>query len=210
MPTIVPRTNIKAILFDLGKVLLHFNFEPAFRRLSKHCRHSPSEIEDFFIQSGLEVLYDGGQISSSVFFQKVSQALGLRSRMSFPTFERIWNNIFTPIPGMSRLVSQLQKRYRLVLISNTNAMHFSYVRKRYPIIQKFNRCILSYKEKVRKPDKRIYRTAAKACLVHPREIFYIDDRADLTQAASELDFNTFTFCDNVTELARTLKKARIL
>ncbi len=202
------RTKIKAILFDLGKVLLHFNFEPAFRRLAKHCQYSAKEIEDFFIQSGLEVLYDGGQISSRVFYQKVKEALGLR--LNFSAFEKTWNEIFTPVPGMEKLVQELKKQYRLVLISNTNAMHFAYAFKRYPVLKKFDRLILSFKEKIRKPDERIYRKAAKACQAKPNEIFYIDDRADLTQAASELGFNTFTFRNNAPELIRTLKKIDIL
>ncbi len=208
MPTHVCQTKVKAILFDLGKVLLYFNFEPAFRRLSEHSRYSPQEIEDFLIQSGLEVLYDGGKISSRQFYQNIKQTLGLR--LGFVAFQHIWNGIFTPIAGMNRLVGELKKRYRLVLISNTNAMHFAYARKRYSVLKKFDSCILSYKEKVRKPDPRIYRKAAKACRARPREIFYIDDRADLTQAASELGFNTFTFCNNAAELVRTMKKARIL
>ena len=199
---------IQAILFDLGKVLIHFNFEQAFRRLSKHCRYSPQEIENFFIQSGLEVLYDGGKISSRSFYEKFKKALGLR--LGFTTFERIWNGVFTPVPGMNRLVGQLEKRYRLVLISNTNAMHFSYALKHYPVLKKFDHYVLSYKEKVRKPDERIYRQAAKACRAKPREIFYIDDRADLTEAASELGFHTFTFRNNRSDLIRTLKKSRIL
>ena len=196
--------KIKAVLFDLGKVLIHFNFEPAFRRLSKHCAHSPKEIEDFFIQSGVEVLYDGGRLSSRAFYVAVKKALDLR--LSFLGFKNTWNHIFTPVPGMEKLVKQLRKRHRLVLISNTNAMHFAYARKRYSVLKNFHRCVVSYKEKVRKPDERIYRLAAKACGARPNEIFYIDDRADLTQAAAELGFHTFTFRRNVPELIRAVKK----
>ena len=208
MPKKKNGNKIKAVLFDLGKVLIHFNFEPAFRRLSKHCDRSPKEIEDFFIQSGLEVLYDGGRISSRAFYGNIKKALGLR--MGFPAFRDTWNHIFTPVPGMKPLVEKLGKRYRLVLISNTNAMHFAYARKRYAVLKNFDRFIVSYKEKVRKPDERIYRLAAKACKARPSEIFYIDDRADLTQAADELGFHTFTFRRNAPELARTLKQAGIL
>ncbi len=207
MPSQKPK-KIKAVLFDLGKVLLHFNFEPAFRRLAKDCRRSPKEIEDFFVQSGLECLYDGGRISSREFYGRVKKALGLR--MGFEAFQNVWNRIFMPVPGMAALVQRLKKTHRLVLLSNTNAMHFEYICKRYPVMKYFDRRIASYQHKVRKPDERIYRIAAKACQARPSEIFYIDDRADLTGAAAELGFHTFTFKRNAPELIRTMKRAGIL
>ena len=200
---------VKAILFDLGKVLLHFDFAPAFRTLSKRGQASVSDIEAYFVQSGLEVLYDGGKINSRQFYTAVKKGLGLT--LSFNEFRSVWNHIFTPIPTMIRLVGKLRARgYRLVLISNTNAMHFAYAKKRFPVFKKFHRLIASYAEGMRKPDERLYRLAAKACRAKPGEILYIDDRADLTEAAAALGFLTFTFKKNPEELLQTMKKMDVL
>lgn len=200
--------KIKAVLFDLGKVILHFNFEPAFRRLSKVCALKPADIEDYFVSSGLEVLYDGGKISSRSFYAEVKKALGLD--LDYAGFRKIWNDIFTPNPKMIALIRRLSPHYRLALISNTNAMHFDYIRARYSVIRHFDGIVLSFREKTRKPDERIYRTAAKACRAMPREIFYIDDRADLTEAADELGFHTFTYKNNHDELLDKMKTLGIL
>ena len=199
---------IKAVLFDLGKVLLHFDFAPAFKRLARHCEGTPEDIEAFFVRSGLEVLYDGGKISSRQFYAEVKKALGLR--LSFEAFRSVWNRIFTPITPMMRLVEKLRPRYRLVLVSNTNAMHFEFVKRSYKTLRLFHRFVLSYKEKVRKPDERIYRAAIRACRAKPQEIFYIDDRADLTEAADAIGLRTFTFKRNPDELAAAMRKAGIL
>ena len=199
--------KIKAILFDLGKVIVHFNFDPAFLRLSKNSGLSTKEIEDYFVSSGLEVLYDGGKISSRRFYGEVKKALGLK--LSYARFRKIWNEIFTPKKEMVDLIAKLSKNHRLVLISNTNAMHFNYILKKYPVIQKFDRLILSYKEKTRKPDERIYRKAAQACRAKPEEIYYIDDRRDLTGAAEELGFNIFTYQDNFKELTKDMQQKGI-
>ncbi len=198
---------VKAVLFDLGKVLVHFNFDPAFKRLSASCGLPVKEIEDYFVSSGLEVLYDGGKISSRVFYAEIKKALGLKT--DFDGFKKIWNEIFTPKKDMIALVGRLSKNYRLVLISNTNAMHFEYIQNKYPVLEKFDRLILSYKEKIRKPDERIYRLAARACRAHPSEIYYIDDRADLTGAAHELGFSAFTYRDNHAELLADMQKKGI-
>ena len=201
--------NIKAILFDLGKVILHFNFDPAFQRLSKACDLPPKEIEDYFISAGLEVLYDGGKISSQDFYRTIKKAVGLR--LSFTAFKKTWNEIFTPNRLIVDLIHRLSKTHRLVLISNTNQMHFEYIKKRYTILKKFDKLILSYKEKCRKPDERIYRTAAKACQAKPAEIFYIDDRRDLTEAAEELGFHIFTYHkDKHSELLKQLTLLGVL
>ena len=190
--------KIKAVLFDLGKVILHFNFDPAFKRLSKVSGLPVKEIEDYFVSSGLEVLYDGGKITSRRFYAEIKDALGLK--IGYAAFQKIWNDIFTPKKDMIGLVGALYKKYRLVLISNTNEMHYRHIRKKYPVVKKFDRIVLSFKEKQRKPDERIYATAAKACRARPEEIYYIDDRHDLTGAAQELGFRTFTYRDNFREL----------
>lgn len=199
---------IKAVLFDLGKVILHFDFTPAFRKLSDACLKTPNEIDDYFRRSGLEVLYDGGKITSKKFYQEVKKALG--HELTFDEFKDIWNEIFEPNQKIVALIGRLKKQYKLVLISNTNAMHFEYIVKRYPVLGHFDKHILSYKEKVRKPDERIYRAAIRACGAMPHEILYIDDRPDLTEAAQGIGLHTFTFKNNADELIRRMKKLEIL
>lgn len=196
--------KIKAVLFDLGKVILDFDFRPAFKRLSRASGIAEEDIHDFFTCSGLEVLFDGGKISSARFHGLVKEAL--RHDLNYADFRKIWNGIFTPNAGIVRLIRRLKKNYRLVLVSNTNAMHYEFIRRRYKVLDHFDQHVLSFKEKKRKPDERIYRTAARACRAKPSEIFYIDDREDLTLAASELGFHVFTYKKNTAELIRRMKK----
>jgi putative hydrolase of the HAD superfamily len=200
--------KIKAILFDLGKVILHFDFAPAFKKLSKASGKTPEQVKNYFLESGLEVLYDGGKISSKRFYAEVKKALG--HTLSEAEFRRCWNEIFTPNAETVRLIKKLAKKYRLVLISNTNEMHYEYIRRRYKVLDHFDTLILSFKEKSRKPDHKIYRTAIRACGAKAHEIFYIDDRSDLTEAASELGFHSFTFKNNHGELRRRMAALAIL
>ena len=208
MKKIKPDKKIKAILFDLGKVILDFNFEPAFHRLARFTPLGVDAIEDYFWRSGLEVLYDGGKISSLEFYKAVKKVL--MHTLSYKQFRNIWNDIFTQKKETISIIKRLSRHYRLVPISNTNAMHYEYARKKYPVLGHFDRCILSFKEKMRKPEKKIYQTAAKACKAKPHEIFYIDDREDLTQAAKELGFKTLTFKNNPKDLIKEMKGLDIL
>ena len=202
MKKIKPDKKTKAVLFDLGKVILDFDFTPAFDRLSKHCALDPEEIKSYFSASGLEVLYDGGKISSVEFYREVKK--GLNYRLGFTRFKKIWNEIFTLNPEVAQIIQNAKEDYRLVLVSNTNAMHFDYIRVKYPLLRHFDRFILSYKEKARKPDPKIYKKAIRACRANPEEILYIDDREDLTEAAGTLGLHTFTFKKNAGELLKKM------
>ena len=208
MKKIKPNKKIKAVLFDLGKVILDFNFKPAFRRLSRSTLLSARDIEAYFWRSGLEVLYDGGRISSVQFYKEVKRVL--RHTLSYKQFKKIWNEVFTPKREIFALIRRIDPHTRLVLISNTNAMHYEYIRVKYTILNYFDHVILSFKEKTRKPDEAIYKTAARACKARPHEILYIDDREDLTEAAKALGFNTFTFKNNPKELIKQMKGLGIL
>lgn len=202
-------SKYKAVLFDLGNVLLAFDFTPAFRALSRHTDLRPADIEGYFIQSGLEVVYDGGKISTPRFIAQVRRALGLR--IGAERFREIWNHIFTPLRGTIRILERLKRRgHRLVLISNTNEMHYRHIRKTYSVLEPFDVVLLSFKERIRKPDARLYRKAARACRARPEEIFYIDDRADLTAAARELGFKVYTFKNDPARLERELRRAGLL
>lgn len=203
-----PSKKIKAVLFDLGKVILHFDFAPAFKKLSAACPKTPAEIDDYFRHSGLEVLYDGGKISSREFYLKVKK--GLDHSLSFEEFKKIWNEIFKPNARIVTLITKLRGRARLVLVSNTNAMHFEHIAKRYSVLAHFDKHILSYKEKVRKPDERIYRIAIRACGAKPHEILYVDDREDLTAAGKSFGFHTFTYKKNPEELIQRMRQLEIL
>lgn len=200
--------KIKAVLFDLGKVILHFDFTPAFKRLSALTGLSREQIEGFFKSSGLEVLYDGGKITSRRFHSQIKKGLG--HDLNFEEFKGIWNRIFKPNLEIVSLIRELKPRYRLILVSNTNQMHFEYILKRYPIVKYFDEHILSYKEKVRKPDERIYRTAMRACRAKAHEILYIDDREDLTAAAKDIGFCTFTYKNNPGKLIQRMRQLEIL
>ena len=200
---------VRAFLFDMGNVLLDFDFEPAFRRLAHSNGTTPRQVRDYFVQSGLEVLFDGGQVTGRAFHRDVCRALDLP--LSFGRFEKIWNGIFTPDRRMANLARRLGRRYRMALLSNTNAMHARHVERRYPeILGVFDHRLYSFREKMRKPDARLYRRAARTLKTEPGGIFYIDDRADLTEAAGELGFRTFTYRKNFSALERELKKVGAL
>ena len=90
-------------------------------------------------------------------------------------------------------------------MSNTNRLHFKFIKERFPIINKFDKLILSYNMKIRKPHPRIYKHALKLANTTPKRTIYIDDRPELIEGARKLGINGIIF-KNLKQLKKDLKK----
>lgn len=186
---------IKTLWFDLGNVVLFFDFEPAFKKLSRYTRLKLPEIRSYFKQNPrLEEHLDEGRISASHLYHRLVRDLDLNG-CSFGEFKRIWNRIFKENQPVVNLVGRLKRNgYRLILISNTNRLHYEYLVKHYPVLSKFDHHVLSFRVGARKPKQKIFKRALSLSRAKREEIYYTDDRNDLTHAAlSNHGIHTHTF-----------------
>jgi putative hydrolase of the HAD superfamily len=96
----------------------------------------------------------------------------------------LWGRIFLPetlIP--ESLFESLRQRHRLLLLSNTNAMHFRMAQERYPLLRHFDGYVLSYEVGSLKPSPEIYREAIARAGCRPQECFFTDDIPANVEAA---------------------------
>lgn len=171
----------KAIIFDLGRVLVHFDFQLSYRELAAHCPHDPAEIPRILAPTGLVEQFETGLIEPRPFVEELCRILNLR--VDYSTFCRLFNGIFTDILVPETLVQALAERYRLVLLSNTNAIHFPMLRETYPILGHFHDLVLSYEVKAMKPRPAIYQAAIARAGCLPGECFYTDDILEYVEGA---------------------------
>ncbi len=173
---------IAALAFDLGNVLVkvdHFRF---CRGLAALCGLPPEEIYAAVFLSSLEPGYDTGRLSSPEFHRR----LQARFRLDLPysRFRELWTEIFDPLEGMKEVVARLARRYPLYLLSNTNAEHFRYVRRRFPsLLKHFRGLVLSYRVGRRKPEAGIFQALIREASLPPPQILYLDDKEDFVAAA---------------------------
>src|SRR6266536_1474158 len=117
---------IRAIIFDLGKVIIPFDFTRGYRALEGLCGIPAAEIPRRIGSTDLVTRLETGLIEPEDFVRDLSALLGMR--IDYPQFCSIWSSIFLPeslIP--EAMLESLAKRYRLLLLSNTNAIHFGMV-----------------------------------------------------------------------------------
>src|SRR5207245_7329998 len=114
--------------------------------------------------------------------------------MGYAHFCEIWSSIFLPdtlIP--ERLLQGLKRRYRLLLLSNTNAIHFNMIRENYPLLRHFDDYVLSYEVGATKPSRQIYEEAISRAQCAPEECFFTDDIAEYVAAAREAGMDAVQF-----------------
>lgn len=185
---------IKAVIFDLGNVLIDFNHKLAAEKISGFSDRTPKQIFDLFFDSGLTGLFEEGHISPEDFFLKIKEQLGLR--LDYAEFVPIYNGIFFLTEknhSVYNLTRILKDHYKLALLSNINVLHFDYLKKNFPVFDAFHHIVTSYGLGLRKPHPLIYQKTLEILRVCPQQAFYTDDRPELIRGAQELGIRSFVF-----------------
>jgi putative hydrolase of the HAD superfamily len=197
----------KAILLDLGKVLVHFDFTIAYRALESHCPHAAADIPKRLSETDLVSRLETGLIDPHDFYVQTSALLGLD--VGYEEFSRIFSCIFTETLLPESLLESLALRYPLVLLSNTNAMHFPVLREKYGhMLRHFHHQVLSYEVRAMKPSPEIYRAAVEAARCRPEECFYTDDIAAYVRGARDFGIDAVQF-ESRAQLERELRERGI-
>jgi len=174
--------KITAITFDLGTVLIRVDHLRFCRRLAALTALSPQEVYAQVFESSLEPGYDTGRITSREFYQRVTAHFGVA--LPYSRFCDLWCDLFDPMEGMAELVEHLASRFPLFLLSNTNSLHFDYLKERFrDLLQPFRAFVLSYEVGSRKPEPAIYQSLIRQAGRPPQEILFLDDKVSFVEAA---------------------------
>lgn len=182
---------IKTIIFDLGNTVINFDHRIAVKRIEPLCDKTFDEILDLFFDSDITERFETGKISSRAFYLEVKSLIGLK--MSYEEFLPIWNEIFFKSPEPERIVRKLKGKYRLILLSNINALHMGYIKEKFDIIEQFDEIVASCEVGFRKPHKEIYEAALQKAHCAKEELIYTDDRRDLIKASTALGIPSVQF-----------------
>lgn len=161
---------VETLVLDLGRTLIPFSFAPLMERL--HAREP--EAWALFLP------FESGQLAPDAFRRRMSEL----ADMPLAGFDAWWNSIFEPrwlVP--SAWLRRLRAQRRLGLVSNTNVIHWEFLRARFPELLEFDFRVLSFEAGAVKPDAAIYAAVEQEARCPPGAIFYADDIADYVAAA---------------------------
>ena len=182
---------INTIIFDFGNVFVNLDIEAAH----KHA------LETFQIESlseemlGFNNFYEQGLISTDEFLEFYSDNF---PKLSKEELIDIWNFMLKDFPK-SRLdflkAIQQSSKYKLILLSNTNALHINYIKDHVSFYEEFKNCFdafyLSHEINLVKPNQDIFEFIINENELKAEECLFIDDNQDNINTANTLKIKTW-------------------
>jgi len=184
--------KFRAIIFDIGRVLIRVDVSHAMAGLATGLSLTPQDVWSAIEKDPRWLDWQEGRISPRDWHLHLTKRLG--ASLTFEQFIEVWNRALDPIPIHSEsFLEKLSKKYRLALLSNTDPIHMSDEEARFPFFRFFPVRIYSYRVGASKPDPLMYRQALHACKVRAEEAIYIDDVAAYAEAAQHLGMTGIVF-----------------
>ena len=199
---------IKAILFDLGGVIVPFDFKRIYPIMAPLLSYPVAEVTSRIRTTDLVQRFESGLVPPERFVQELCALLEMN--IAYDAFCEMWGSVFTAgslIP--ESLLAGLRGRYRLVLLSNTNPIHFNMIRANYRMLRHFHDFVLSYEVGALKPSSKIYAEAAQRAGCTPDECFFIDDMLVNVEGARHCGMDAVQF-QNAEQLEEALRARALL
>lgn len=180
----------RALLLDLGKVLVGFDHATTLARLTEATGVAAAALRPH-VFGPLEREFDLGRIDAPAFFRAVEKAAGL-PRVPDAVWIPAWRDIFVRDERALALLGRLAPGVTPVLVSNTNALHWDGVLAVVPELPRLlPRRALSFEIGAGKPDPAHFEAALSLAGASALEAVFADDRAEMVDAARALGIDAF-------------------
>jgi glucose-1-phosphatase len=180
---------VRAVIFDIGNVLLPFDYMRAVDRLV--AANAPPVPPDRGRVTAAQRDLELGLIDEAEFFLRVAPEFNHRGPDA--EFLAIWADIFEPNPPLFSLAEHLAATMPLYLLSNTNSIHRRHFEHNYPVFGLFRDAIYSYEAGLLKPDPAIFALPAARFGINPGDTLYLDDMPENVAAARQAGFHTIHY-----------------
>lgn len=194
---------IKAVIFDVGGVLLQEVASKIYKALTKNVGRNLQETRT--IGRKLVHKFEVGSISEDKFWKDLAEKLGSNKNY----VKKIWLGTFKKNlcvrKSVIKLAADLKRHgYKVAILSNAIKLHYDHIHRKN-VYQLFSPVVLSFEVGMKKPRKNIYRLVAKKMRLKPEECIFIDDKEKNVKAAEEVGMHGIVF-KNVAQLKDDLKK----
>jgi glucose-1-phosphatase len=181
----MPYEAPKALLFDLGGVLVDIDFGRALDAWAPYSSFSRDELAATFKLDEQYERHERGEVSGPAYFQHLSRVLRLKATPE--QIEGGWNAIFVgEITPTRRALELLRGSIPLYAFTNTNASHMARWTRQFPeVVAALDRIFTSHQLGLRKPEKRAFERICELANVHPAGFVFFDDLAENVAGAIE-------------------------
>lgn len=189
--------KIENIILDYGNVIFMIDFAKSQRAFTQL---GITNVDDIFAHSGQIELFDDFDkgIITSVEFRDGIRNLTNNDTLTDDKIDSAWNALLIGVPeGKHELLLNLKAKYRTFLLSNNNAIHYSYCMKhiqdKYGVEDNghfFEHAYYSHLMGMRKPNADIFEYVLKEHQLDPQKTLFIDDSPQHLRTAVSLGLHT--------------------
>ncbi len=204
--------KVKAIVFDLGGVVIEFDFSNFYNKIiiqSPLNKPQTPIMLEFFRQSDM---YHQGNMSDKEFYQLACDLLQVCMVDQSDFFEAFNSIISGYNPDVAAIIKNIREinRYKLIALSNVNSSHWNYIlEKKWDFIDWFDELILSHETHMIKPNPKVFEYTIKKAGCKPEQMIFIDDGLMNIHSAKEYGIIGIKYT-NSEELVEELKKFKII
>ncbi|MCF7568170.1 HAD family phosphatase [Sabulilitoribacter arenilitoris] len=182
---------IKTIIFDFGNVFINLDINGALQHVRDTFKIDTLSDE----MTAFNSLYEQGLISTDEFLEFYTENF---PKLSKEELVDVWSFMLKDFPEHRlRFLKQLKStsKYKLILLSNTNELHITWIKKHIPFYSDFKNCFdafyLSHEINLVKPNPNIYKFVLNQNTLTANECLFIDDNADNIDTAKSLGIKTW-------------------
>lgn len=198
----------EVVVFDLGRVLLDFDYGLAAARIASRSKASSESVRLLIDQSELLFRFEAGSLDTQQFFQEVRRATGFAGELQ--DFQPLFVDIFSPIQEMIDVQAEVRRAgIPTYIFSNTNDLAVEHIRERFPFFHNFDGYVFSYEHGALKPQSALYDVVEKVTGAEKAKILFLDDRVENVDAGRARGWNTIHH-QTPTNTKRILREWRLL
>ena len=176
---------IRSIIFDMGRVLVHFSHDEMFAAMGRVCGATGQQIREWLWDSGLEDRFERGEIDAAGVRDELQRQV--ETEIDVADLMRAASDIFTLNEPLMPVLERLrQAGYRLIVLSNTCPPHVEWIGNQFSLLDRFDDRVFSYEVGAMKPSPEIYRVAVEVAGCEAAECFFVDDLVENVEAARAL------------------------
>jgi len=192
--------DIKYVILDLGGVLVKIEPDNFYKKMFQLTGININILKD--IKKDITL----GLITPEEAFEKVIKNYKLKISLKEIIDSFVYDYIGNKIDGVDEFLSRLKDLdIKIGLLSNTNKLHFDYIKKLFNDFKIFDKIYLSYELNLAKPDKRIYEYVLNDLKIPASEIIFIDDTDENIKTALDLGFKAIKVKKNIVNFNKILQ-----
>ena len=187
--------NYKAIIFDLGGVILNIDYLLTINEFKKLGIENASDFYSKKMQSPIFDKIEVGAINPKAFMKALEKEC---NNASVEQVENAWNAMLLDLPkNRLDLIKKLKNKYKIFLLSNTNEIHIQAFKNKIgektwiEFSALFDKIYLSFEVGFRKPDKGAFKIILEENSLKPNEVFFIDDSPQHIETAKKLGISCY-------------------